>query len=299
MAFDMSALTAYVEQNRGELLGPAVLRGVTLDVIRHQPGVKGTAAINILNLGVAFRDGSTCGFTDSSTDAFSQRDIETKIIELDKSWCYKDLVGYWTEVQMRNRIVAGDKVLDFEEFITAELVKKIQAEMEKIAWQGNASSPAITGLLAQFTAASQTIAASTGSTALENIWEVYQAIPEAVVDNAVIFVDSSVFRAAVMNLVGSNLYHFDPGAPVDDFVLPGTNCRVIKANGLNSATEQTKTSLIVGCDPRNLGYGYDVEDSDRAFQIFYDRMTDKVCLRATWNAGFQIAFPSEVVIYGQ
>ena len=298
MAFDVSALTAYVEQNRGELLGPAVLRGTTLDVIRHQPGVKGTAAINILNVDVALRDGSTCGFTDSSSDAFTQREIETKMIELDKAWCYKDLVGYWTEVQMRNRIVAGDKVLDFEEFITAELVKKIQAEMETAAWQG-LSTPSVAGLLAQFTAASQTIAASTGSTALENIWEVYQAIPEEVVDNAVIFCDSSVFRAAVMNLIGSNLYHFNPGAPVDDFVLPGTNCRVIKANGLNSATEQTKTSLIVGADPRNLVYGYDVEDSDRSFDIFYDRLTDKVCLRATWNAGFQIAFPAEVVIYGQ
>ena len=298
MAFSMSALTAYVEQNRGELLGPAVLRGTTLDVIRHQPGVKGSAAINILNVGVAFRDGSTCGFTDSSTDAFSQRTIETKMIELDKAWCYKDLVGYWTEVQMRNRIIAEEKVLDFEDFITAELVKKIQAEMEKMAWQG-ALTPAVTGLLAQFTAASQTIAASTGSTALENIWEVYQAIPEAVVDNAVIFVDSSVFRAACMNLVGSNLYHFNPGAPVDEFILPGTNCRVIKANGLNSATEQSKTSLIVGCDPRNLVYGYDVEDSDRAFRIFYDEPNDKVCLRMTTNAGFQIAFPAEVVIYGQ
>ena len=298
MAFSMSALTAYVEQNRGELLGPAVLRGTTLDIIRHQPGVKGSAAINILNVGVAFRDGSTCGFTDSSTDAFSQRTIETKMIELDKAWCSQDLVGYWTEVQMRNRIIAEEKSLDFEEFITGELVKKIQAEFEKMAWQG-ASTPAITGLLGQFTAASQTIAASTGSTALENIWEVYQAIPEAVVDNAVIFCDSSVFRTACMNLVGSNLYHFNPGAPVDSFILPGTNCRVIKANGLNSATEQSKTSLIVGCDPRNLVYGYDVEDSDRAFRIFYDEPADKVCLRMTTNAGFQIAFPAEVVIYGQ
>ena len=298
MAFSMSALTAYVEQNRGELLAPAVLRGTTLDVIRHQPGVKGTAAINILNVGLALRDGSTCGFTDSSSDAFTQREIESKMIELDKSWCYKDLVGYWTEVQMRNRIIAGDKAMDFEEFITGEIVKKIQAEMEKAAWQGLAT-PAITGLLAQFTAASQTIAASTGSTALENIQEVYQNIPEEVVDSSVIFCDSSVFRAAVANLVGMNLVHFDPGAPVDYFILPGTNCRVIKANGLNSATEQGKTSLIVGCDPRNLVYGYDVEDSDRSFQIFYDQMTDKVCLRATWNAGFNIAFPSEVVIYGQ
>ena len=299
MAFDLSSLTAYVEENRGELLGKAILRGTTLDVIRHQPGVKGSAAINILDVDVTWRDGATCGFTAAGDDEFSQRNIETKMLELNKQWCYKDLVGYWTAEKMRNSIIAGDKVLTFEEFITNKIIEGVNASLETIAWQGKASNPAITGLLAQFTAASQTIQASTGSTALENIWEVYQAIPEAVVDKAVIFVDSAVFRAAVANLVAGNLYHFNPGVPVTEFVLPGTNCRVIKANGLNSATEQSKTSLIVGADPANLVYGYDVEDSPRTFDLWYERKDDAMDLRLLTNAGFQIAFPTEVVIYGQ
>lgn len=299
MAFDLSALTAYVEQNRGELLGKAILRGKTLDVIRHQPGVKGSAAINILDVDVKFRDGATCGFTAAGDDEFSQRLIETKILEVNKQWCYKDLVGYWTAEEMRNRIIAGDKVLTFEEFITNKIVESVNAELEVISWQGNASNPAITGLLGQFTAASETVQALTGTTALEKVQEVYNAIPEEVLDKAVIFVSAGTFRGFVQGLVGANLYHYNPGAPIDEVYIPGTNTRVIKVNGLNNATEQTKTNLIVAADPNNLVYGYDVEDSPRTFDLWYERKDDAMLLRLETNAGFQIAFPNEVVIFGE
>ena len=298
MAFDLSALTAYVEQNRGELLGKAILRGKTLDVIRHQPGVKGSAAINILNVGVSFRDGATCGFTAAGDDEFSQRIIETKILEVNKTWCYKDLVNYWTAEQMRNKIQAGDKVLTFEEFITGKIIESVNAELEKIAWQGNASNPAITGLLGQFTGASQTVQALTGTTALEKVQEVYAAIPEEVLDKAAIFVDAGTFRGYVQGLVGANLYHYNPGSPIDEVYIPGTNTRVIKVNGLNNATEQSKTNLIVAADPDNLVYGFDVEDSPRTFDLWYERKDDAMLLRLETNAGFQIAFPNEVVIFG-
>ncbi len=296
MAYDVSALPSYVEQNRLPLLAAAVLKGKTVEVINRQSGVKGKAALNIVNVDATFQDGASCGFNDGGDDEWSQRVIETTLLKVEKEWCWKDLIGYWNEYEYR--VIAGDKSLAFEEFFLAEVAKKIAAGIETIMWQGNAT-PAIVGLLGQFTAASGVIAASTGTTALENIQEVYMNIPEAVVDRSAIFVDSSVFRAAVANLVAANLYHYDPQAPVDEFVLPGTNCRVIKVNGLNSATEQGKTSLIVGADPMNLVYGYDIEDSDKAFDVWYSRDNDTIRLRATFNAGTQIAFPSEVVIYGQ
>ena len=296
MAYDVSALPSYVEQRRLPLLAAAILKGKTVEVINRQSGVKGKAALNIVNVDATFQDGAACGFNDGGDDEWSQRVIETALLKVEKEWCWKDLIGYWNEYEYR--VISGDKSLAFEEFFLNEVAKKIAAGIETIMWQGNVS-PAIVGLLGQFTAASQTIAASTGTTDLENIQEVYQAIPEAVVDRAAIFVDAGVFRGAVANLVAANLYHYNPEAPVDEFVLPGTNCRVIKVNGLNSATEQGKSKLIVGADPMNLVYGYDIEDSDKAFDVWYSRDNDTIRLRATFNVGTQIAFPTEVVIYGQ
>lgn len=296
MAYDVTALPSYVEQRRLPLLAAAILKGKTVEVINRQSGVKGKAALNIVNVDATFQDGAACGFNDGGDDEWSQRVIETALLKVEKEWCWKDLIGYWNEYEYR--VISGDKSLAFEEFFLNEVAKKIAAGIETIMWQGN-TTPAIVGLLGQFTAASGVIAASTGTTDLENIQEVYQAIPEAVVDRAAIFVDAGVFRGAVANLVAANLYHYNPEAPVDEFVLPGTNCRVIKVNGLNSATEQGKTKLIVGADPMNLVYGYDIEDSDKAFDVWYSRDNDTIRLRATFNVGTQIAFPSEVVIYGQ
>ena len=296
MAYDVTALPSYVEERRLPLLAAAILKGKTVEVINRQSGVKGKAALNIVNVDATFADGSSCGFTDGGNDEWSQRVIETVLLKVEKEWCWKDLIGYWNEYEYR--VIAGDKSLAFEEFFLNEVAKKIAAQIEVLIWQGSAS-PAVNGLLDIFTAASQTIAASTGSTDLENIQEVYMAIPEAVLDRAVIFCGADVWRGAVQSLVAANLYHYNPEAPVDEFVLPGTNCRVIKVNGLNNATEQSKSKLIVGADPMNLVYGYDIEDSDKALDVWYSRDNDTIRLRCTFNAGTQIAFPSEVVIYGQ
>ena len=296
MAYDVTALPSYVEERRLPLLAAAILKGKTVEVINRQSGVKGKAALNIVNVDATFADGSSCGFTDGGDDEWSQRVIETVLLKVEKEWCWKDLIGYWNEYEYR--VIAGDKTLAFEEFFLNEVAKKIAAQIEVLIWQGSAS-PAVNGLLDIFTAASQTIAASTGSTDLENIQEVYMAIPEEVLDRAAIFVGADVWRGAVQSLVAANLYHYNPEAPVDEFVLPGTNCRVIKVNGLNNATEQGKSKLIVGADPMNLVYGYDIEDSDKALDVWYSRDNDTIRLRCTFNAGTQIAFPSEVVIYGQ
>lgn len=300
MAFDVSNLNAYVEQNRMGLIGKAILRGKTIEVINHMSGVKGSATLNLLDVDVTFQDGSNCAFNPSGNDEFSQRTLETKLVTVQKEWCWKDLIGTFAQVNDRVRVTAGeDKALPFEEFISTKLLEGINAEIEKIAWQGKASSPAIAGLLAQFTAASQTISASTGATDLANVKEVYANIPEEVLDKAVIFVGADVFRGMVNDLVNSNLYHYDPKAPIDEVVLPGTNTRVIKVNGLNNATEQTKTKLIVAADPDKLFYGYDIEDSARAFKFGYDEKADTLWFRMLTNMGFQIAIPTEVIIYGQ
>lgn len=295
MAYDVTALPAYVEQNRLPLLAASVLKGKTIEVINRQSGVKGKAALNIVDINAPFQAGNTCGFNASGNDAFSQRVIETVMVKVEKEWCWKDLIGKWNEYEYR--VVAGDKTLAFEEFFLNEIAEKIAAQIETIIWQGNATL-GITGLLGQFTAASGTIQASTGTTAMENVQEVYNAIPEEVLDKAAIFVNSGTFRGFVQGLVGANLYHYNPGEPVDEVFIPGTNTRVIKVNGLNNATEQSKSNLIVAADPMNLVYGYDIEDSDKALDVWYSRDNDTIRLRMTTNIGTQIAIPSEVVIFG-
>ena len=295
MAYDVTALPAYVEQNRLPLLAASVLKGKTIEVINRQSGVKGKAALNIVDINAPFQAGNTCGFNASGNDAFSQRVIETVMVKVEKEWCWKDLIGKWNEYEYR--VVAGDKTLAFEEFFLNEIAKEIAAQIEDIIWQGN-NTLGIAGLLGNLTAASVTATQFTGANDYAKIMEAYMAIPEQVLDKAAIFVSASRFRGFVQGLVAANLYHYDPSAPVDEVVIPGTNTRVIKVNGLNNSTYGTVSDVVVAADPMNLVYGYDIEDSDKAFDVWYSRDNDTIRLRATFNIGTQVAFPSEVIVMG-
>ena len=49
MAFDVSTITGYVEDNKKKLIGKTLLKGKTASVITPQVGVKGSAYLNLLN----------------------------------------------------------------------------------------------------------------------------------------------------------------------------------------------------------------------------------------------------------
>lgn len=295
MAYTVNALPDYVEQNRLPLLAAAVLKGKTVEVINRQSGIKGKAALNIVDITAPFQAGNTCGFNASGNDTFSQRVIETVMVKVEKEWCWKDLIGKWAEYEYR--VVAGDKTLAFEEFFLNEIAKEIAAQIEKIIWQGN-TTPAITGLLGHLTAASISATQFTGTDDYAKIMEAYMAIPEAVLDKAAIFVSAARFRGFVQGMVAANLYHYNPEAPVDEVIIPGTNTRVIKVNGLNNSTYGTVSDVVVAADPMNLFYGYDVEDSAEALDVWYSKDNDSIRLRMTTNIGTQVAFPSEVIVMG-
>lgn len=295
MAYTVNALPDYVEQNRLPLLAAAVLKGKTVEVINRQSGIKGKAALNIVDITAPFQAGNTCGFNASGNDTFSQRVIETVMVKVEKEWCWKDLIGKWAEYEYR--VVAGDKTLAFEEFFLNEIAKEIAAQIERIIWQGN-TTPAITGLLGHLTAASISATKFTGTDDYAKIMEAYMAIPEAVLDKAAIFVSAARFRGFVQGMVAANLYHYNPEAPVDEVIIPGTNTRVIKVNGLNNSTYDTVSDVVVAADPMNLFYGYDVEDSAEALDVWYSKDNDSIRLRMTTNIGTQVAFPSEVIVRG-
>ena len=299
MAYDVTALPAYVQENRLPLLAASVLKGKTVEVINRQSGVKGKAALNIVDINAPFADGSSCGFSASGNDAFSQRIIETTLVKVEKEWCWKDLIGYWNEYEYR--VIAGDKTLAFEEFFLNEIAKKIAEQIETIIWQGSVS-PAVNGLLTVAANIPVSSAQFTGTTEYEKLMEIYIDIPESILDKAVIFVSANRFRMIVASLVQMNLYHYNPEAPTDELVIPGTNTRVIKVNGLNSSTytdgNNPVSDVVVAADPMNLVYGYDIEDSDKNFDVWYSRDNDTIRFRMTTNIGAQIAFPTEVIIYG-
>lgn len=290
MAVILTGLTEYVEQRRLPLIKEAVLKSKTASLITPQTDVKWKAALNLVSTAVVLQDGAECGFNAEGDTALSQRVITAPTIKVNQSFCQKNFLKYWTGYEVR--VAAGAENLPFEEYFTSLIVDEVKAENEKMIWQGN-EGVGVEGFLAIMNADESVVKAPTDASAYNAIKNVYLAIPEKVLDKAVIFVGADTFRSFIMEMVDKNLYHYSAdGYPTEEFVFPGTNTKVIAVNGLNG------TKKIVGARLENLFLGTDMMDDAEKFEMWYSKDFDEYRLAIQYNLGVQYAYGDEIVVGG-
>lgn len=293
MAFVVSSLPDYVNQNSKELISKTVFGAPSVRHLNLMTGVKYKDAINIVNTDAGLQERS-CGWAASGDVTFSQAIMEVGAYKVNMSLCEEDLRKKWMNSEVMT--AAGAEVLPFEEKIADEIVASITNKVEKLIWQANKSgAPAdlFNGLLTQIKASSKaTDVQSTASTTYGKIKDVYMAIPASILDKAAIFVGVDTFRSYCQDLVTQNLYHYSAELKPEEMevVLPGTNTRVIAVSGLNG------TGAIVASDPANLFYGVDMVDDLEQFKLWYSEDNQEFRLAVKFNAGAAIAF-EDLVVY--
>lgn len=286
MAFDLSKLTNYVDEQRLPLIKKAILGGKTVGLINLQTGVKHSAALNIVEIESALQAGS-CGWNPKGDTHLSQRIITAVPLKVNMSFCDKDLLSKWTGYEVKAGL-AGDKA-PFEEYITTGVVENINESIEHSVWQGDKDVDGqFEGLL---TIVDTDAIKVTGNGAYAAIKAAYGAIPVNILSKAAIFVGADTFRSFMLEMVEKNYFHYPAdGAKVEEFILPGTNTKVIAVNGLNGSNK------VVAADPMNLFYGCDMLDDAEVFDFFYDKSNREYRIAVEFNAGVQVAFPDEVVV---
>lgn len=293
MAFVVSSLPDYVNQNSKELISKTVFGAPSVRHLNLMTGVKYKDAINIVNTDAGLQERS-CGWAANGDVTFSQAIMEVGAYKVNMVLCEEDLRKKWMNSEVMT--AAGAEVLPFEEKITDEIVASITNKVEKLIWQANKSgSPAdlFNGLLTQIKASSKaTDVQSTASTTYGKIKDVYMAIPASILDKAAIFVGVDTFRAFCQDLVTQNLYHYSAELKPEEMevILPGTSTRVIAVSGLNG------TGAIVASDPANLFYGVDMVDDLEQFKLWYSDDNQEYRLAVKFNAGAAIAF-EDLVVY--
>lgn len=291
MAFVVSSLPDYVNQNSKELISKSVFGAPSVRHLNLMTGVKYKEAINIVNTEAGLQE-RTCGWNASGDVTFSQAIMEVGAYKVNMSLCEEDLRKKWMNSEVMT--AAGAEVLPFEERITSEITASIANKVEKLIWQADKShSDLFNGLLTQIKASgSAHDVQSVASTTYGKIKDVYMAIPASILDKAVIFVGVDTFRSFCQDLVTQNLYHYSAELNPENMevILPGTNTRVIAVSGLNG------TGAIVASDPRNLFYGVDMVDDLEQFKLWYSDDNQEFRLAVKFNAGAAIAF-EDLVVY--
>ena len=289
MAINVSALTAYVDEQRLPLIRKTIFAAPSVKHFNLQTGVKHSAALNILNTTVAFGDGATCGWDEAGSSAFSQRTLEVGNYKVNMSFCDKAMLKYWNGYEVR--VAAGQKSLPFEEDFVNGVIDGVAEKLETIIWQGVKATDKMDGILTILGKESTVIKTEKGTTIYDSVLKAYKAIPAKKLDKAALFIGVDNFRDLVLELTAKNLYHYNP--TVDEkmeIVLPGTNTRVIAVSGLNGK------SNVVAADPENIYYGVDMEGDEETFDLWYSQDNQEFRLAINFNAGVQVAFPDEVVL---
>lgn len=301
MAYEVSALTAFVDNKRDTLIKRAIVGSTpnyTLDKVAKRFGIKTSERLNYMDLVPVLQDGRGCGFSASTNASFSDRLLETAIYKVNAEFCPDTLLGKYAENQVA--IAAGKERLPFEEEIATEIVDGVADQIEAIAWTGATTANSgtdlvdgfITRALNQDSSATKTVTAVTSADSVYSaIKKVYMEIPEEWLDKAFIAVSPALFRQYIQELVSANLYHYDPAnGAINEMFLPGADVKVVKVKGL------TGTKYIYASFWDNLVAGMDLMNDAEELKVWFSDDDDVFRTKLRFNIGFTTYFPSEVLI---
>lgn len=285
MAFDLSNLTAYVDQQSFEIISKAVLNTDLMSEITMRPGLSsGKVAINLLEGDLIVNDRS-CGFNADGDIIYSQVEIEIADKQVKMTVCRKDLLDFYMSQTMNASANAED--IPAEEVIVDFYIRKIKEYNEGYLMNGDGTRP---GISQQVTVANGanlqggSPAAWTPTNALEQALDLYDAIGEAVKDrnDLIMIVSPQYYRSLTRALVAANLFHYDSVNGNEIVELPGTNCKVVKSSGLigsNYAVAGPASFIVAGVG---------LTSDDESFKFMYDPFEDITKVAAYWRLGVAV-----------
>lgn len=291
--FVVTSLPAYVQDNKDLLIKNfALVGGETRKRISVQTGIKKDEHINYLNLTPTFQSGVGCGFTAQGEATLTQRLIETARFKVNMEFCPDTLIGKYAEYQVSIN-ASENESLPFEAYIMEALTNEIVKKIETTIWGGVKGTDLIDGFLTLAKADSDVVdVVIEGTSAYADILKVYNAMSEYTLEQGgEIYVSPAKFRAFMQEMVEKNYFHYNPGnAEPGEFLLPGSNVKVVRTPGLAGKTE------VVGTFAKNMYYGCDLENAAEDIKVWYSDDDDLIKVAAKWNMGVQFAFPGEVVL---
>lgn len=278
MAYNTEGLSQYVSENKDIILKDVVFGNVygdTIPLMTKQLGIKTSEKIHPSTIEAILQDVGNCGFESQGGLTISERTIATENKKVNVGFCEDTLLNKFAEYKVR--VGADEGAMPFEAEIIEGLVKNVSEKVEELVWGHLLNADGIDGKSA------------TASTAYDRVMEVYSAMPEAILEDGIIFVNPATFRAYVMELVNKNLYHYNPAnGDLSEIFLPGSGVKVRKAKGI-------KTNDLFATSPKNMVYGTDFLNNKEEVKVWYSDDAGEWRIKMRFNAGAQVAFPDLVV----
>ena len=304
MAFNVSALTAYIEDADFPLIAQMQATGGLAEVVNVQTGIKGSSHLQIFDTSVTFQADS-CSPTYADSTAFTQRTITVGGVQSPEKICPSDLEGFWTQTLLKK----GSAVQEIDGGVEAmwldQKMNKIQNALAIADFQGDTGSGTnnlsyYDGLLKIVDADGTVVDGNTGaitvatgvdaSNILAILDAMYIAIPENIkgMDDLSLWIPRAWFDLYNVALKNANLFHYS--ATEGEAKLYGTNLTMRPTVGLTGLDR-----AIIARDS-NITVGMDGEADADTLEVRIDPVSNKsVLFNVSFKRGVQYAFGSEIV----
>lgn len=318
MAFDLSALTAYVEENRADLITKPITGSRIFDFLDIRQGIKSGEKIPILESTAPAQAGASCGFTSSGTTTVTQTTLNTTSIKIQEAICLQDLEAYFTQ----KYLPAGSKPedTDIAQDIINRKLANIARKVGQMVMQGKTTYTNDTylkqmnGFISLIDTAGTAVAATqqadiTTST-VRGIFEdiVFQKMPVAIADgDPMVFCGVDTLRILLQKMMIDNMYHIVPqGADYkkNEFVYPGTDVRIIGLHEMNAGNSVDTGSLPTAVQDRilagtmqNFVAGFDVKADAQSFDVWYSKDNQQLRFSLRFNIGVTNHWYDQIVQY--
>lgn len=303
MAFDVTGLTAYVDEQAMKLIVGSVAGGNLAKYATLQSGVKTTTSINILDTDVNLVDGG-CTRTASGTTTLSQRNLVPNSIAVYEDLCAADLDATYQSVMLKQGVNNELTQIPFEEIYMNLKIAKIQKQIEVKDWTGVAGAGSYNGLAAQSTAVVEINPAGAGALTASTIIAAFSKMAEnmdediAGADDIKLFCGMDLFLMYQRAIADGNYFHYVVDGEVgNELPLVGfpqvTVCGTVGLSGLN-AGGVAGTVVAYLTRASNIVIGVDLPDEEaNDVQNWYDPNDRTYKFSFAFRRAINWAFPTE------
>lgn len=319
MAFDLASMTAYVEENKADLISKAILGAKTMGLVDVRYGIKSSEKLPVLESTTPFQAASSCGFTTSGTTTINQITLSTNPIAVAEQICLQDLEAYFTQKYLPQGANVDTTTIASD--IINRKVANIARSVEQALWQGKSTFTnstvlkSLNGFLATIDTAGTAVAATqqngiTASTVLGIFEDIYNKVPAAAIyaEPVIAFCGMDVFRT-LLNKITSTYgfygnYTTDAAAGRWEITYPGTNMKVVAVPGMNNDNPVDTGSLptavknrIIATYASNLVVGTDLGTDMTQMEAWYSQDDRVYKFYTRFRLGVAVKFGDHIVQY--
>lgn len=264
-----SRLKSYLETNGVEVLTKALFNSESAKYFNIQTGVTAEQPIIRLDSTITLADASSCGFSATGTDTFSNRLLSPKFLKVNKEFCPKTLLKTWAHSDVR--MAATGQELPFEELLINNNVDELAKVNEQLIWEGDTTDGVgnlalMDGILTIARADQNTVKIDAGSDSLwTRVQKTWLALDPAIADKCTLFMSIANYKQLIVDLMNANQFHiFEEYQGEYRMSMPGTNLVI---RGVSGITED----VLIATPEDNLYLGVDAESDSEIVDLYFDK----------------------------